>query len=112
LATILAFVGRNVTAAGARRLTVDAASHYLRVYFDVIGTTQSWSDLQAEMQRTASASWVRHVPRPRTDREATWAPAAATLDPAAILRNVGVPIVAVHGAEDVDVPAIVNSALR
>ncbi|MGF2075439.1 hypothetical protein, partial [Enterococcus casseliflavus] len=62
-------------------------------------------------QRTESASWSRYVPRPRTERDATWTPAPATLDPAAILRNVEVPILAVHGADDVDVPASVNSGL-
>jgi pimeloyl-ACP methyl ester carboxylesterase len=88
-----------------------AAAHYLRLYFDVIAGTRPWSELQAEMQRTASASWLRYVPRPRTERDVTWSPAPATLDPAAILRNVAIPILAVHGADDVDVPASVNSAL-
>ena len=63
------------------------------------------------MTRTASASWLRYVPRPRTEREATWAPAPATLDPAALLRDVRAPVLAVHGADDVDVPASVNSAI-
>ena len=107
----IARVRAVMSAAGSASADVDAASHYLRVYFDVVAGTQPWSELQAEMQRTASASWLRYVPRPRTEREATWTPAPATLDPAAILRNVEVPILAVHGADDVDVPASVNSAL-
>lgn len=49
--------------------------------------------------------------RGEPEREATWIPAPATLDPAAILRNVRAPVLAVHGADDVDVPASVNSPL-
>ena len=61
------------------------------------------------MQRTGGLV-LRYVPSPEPNvkRHGT---GAATLDPAAILRNVEVPILAVHGADDVDVPASVNSAL-
>ena len=107
----IARVRAVMSAAGSGNAAVDAASRYLRVYFDVVAGAQPWSALQAEMQRSAAASWLHYVPRPRTARDATWAPAPATLDPAVILRRVGAPILAVHGADDVDVPAPVNSTL-
>ena len=98
-------------AAGSPSDDVAAASNYLRVVLRCGCWTRPWSELQAEMTCTASAPWLRHVPRSRTEREATWTPAPATLDPAAILRDVRAPVLAVHGADDVDVPASVNSAL-
>jgi uncharacterized protein len=107
----IARVSAVMRAAGSSSADVAAASSYLRVYFDVVAGTRSWSELQAEMTRTASAPWLRYVPRPRTEREATWTPAPATLEPAAILRDVRAPILAVHGDDDVDVPASLNSTL-
>ena len=107
----IARVSAVMRAAGSPSADVAAASNYLQMYFDVVAGTRPWSELQAEMTSTASAPWLRYVPRPRTEREATWAPAPATLDPAAILRDVRAPVLAVHGADDVDVPASVNSAL-
>jgi uncharacterized protein len=107
----IARVSAVMRAAGSSSADVAAASNYLRVYFDVVAGTRPWSELQAEMTRTASAPWLRYVPRPKTEPDATWTPAPAGLDPAAILRDVRAPVLAVHGADDVDVPASVNSAL-
>jgi pimeloyl-ACP methyl ester carboxylesterase len=104
-------VAAVMRAAGSPQADVAAASSYLRLFFDVSAGTRPWSDLQAEMTRTANAPWVSYVPRPRTERETTWTPEPATLDPAAIFHDVRAPVLAVHGAEDVDVPAKVNSVL-
>ena len=107
----IARVSAVMRAAGSPSADVAAVSNYLQMYFDVVAGMRPWSELQAEMTSTASAPWLRYVPRPRTESEATWAPAPATLDPAAILRDVRAPVLAVHGADDVDVPASLNSTL-
>lgn len=40
-----------------------------------------------------------------------WSPAPATLDPAPMFSRIAVPVLTVHGARDVDVRAVANSAL-
>ena len=107
----IARVSAVMRAAGSSDADAAAASNYLQVYFDVVAGTRPWSDLQAEMTRTANARWVAYVPRPSNERAARWDPEPATLNPAAIFRGVRAPVLAVHGADDVDVPASVNSPL-
>jgi pimeloyl-ACP methyl ester carboxylesterase len=104
-------VSAVMRAAGSPDTEVTAATEYLQTFFPVVSGAMSWSDLEAAMVRTAGARWLSYVPRPRTQRELGWTPAPATLEPSQIFRTVTAPVLAVHGAEDVDVPARVNSPL-
>jgi uncharacterized protein len=90
---------------------IESAGQYLRTFFDVVAGREPWEKLQSAMVDTAGARWLRYVPRPRTERDVGWAPAPATLDPAPILSKLNVPVLALHGANDVDVRATVNSSL-
>ena len=95
----------------ASDLDIESAGQYLRTFFDVVAGREPWEKLQSAMVDTAGASWLGYVPRPRTERDVGWEPSPATLDPAPILSKLNVPILALHGAHDVDVRATVNSSL-
>ena len=89
---------------------IASAGQYLRTFFDVVAGREPWEKLQSAMVDTAGARWLRYVPRPRTERDVGWAPAPRH----SIQRRsveVNVPVLALHGANDVDVRATVNSSL-
>jgi uncharacterized protein len=104
-------VARVMQTNGFTQKDIDSARRYLRTFFDVVTGKQSWGTLQVAIPSVASEAWVSYVPRPQSEREAGWAPAPADLDPQPLLRRVRVPILTIHGAEDVDVPAKANSSL-
>ena len=97
--------------AGSPQPDIVAASNYLRLFFDVVSGTQPWDVLADAIARTGDAPWITYVPRPRTSEQAGWAPAPATLDPASVFKSVRVPVLTIHGLDDVDVPAEANAQL-
>jgi uncharacterized protein len=96
---------------GAASADVEAAGWYLRTFFDVVAGRQSWEALRTEMATTSGASWVRYVPRPQSKREVGWSPEPAELDPAPLLAQITVPVLALHGGNDLDIQAATNSML-
>jgi pimeloyl-ACP methyl ester carboxylesterase len=96
---------------GFSQKDIDSAQRYLRTFFDVVTGKQPWSTLQAAIPSVAAEAWATYVPRPQSEREVGWSPAPADLDPQPLLRKIRAPILTIHGAEDVDVPAKANSSL-
>jgi uncharacterized protein len=104
-------VGRIMRTNGFSQRDIDSAQRYLRTFFEVVVGRQSWGTLQATIPSAAVEAWASYVPHPQSERDVGWAPAPADLDPQPLLRKVAAPILTIHGAEDVDVPADANSAL-
>ena len=101
-------VAMVMKANGAGTRDVEGATRYMTLFFEVVNGRQSWEVLQSAMTTTASEGWIQYVPRPRTERELGWTPVLASFDPAPLLRKIAAPILALHGAEDVDVRATTN----
>jgi pimeloyl-ACP methyl ester carboxylesterase len=104
-------VAMVMEADGASGRDIESAGRYLRLFFDVVAGRERWEKLQTAMADMAGASWQKYVPRPQAEREVGWTPAPATLDPAPILSTLRAPVLALHGANDVDVRASLNSSL-
>jgi pimeloyl-ACP methyl ester carboxylesterase len=104
-------VAQVMKANGSPQADIDAAQKYLQTFFEVVSGLRPWDALQSAMASTASERWLQYTPRPRTLQEANWSPAPPMLDPAAIFQKVRVPVLAIHGTDDLDVPASLNSAL-
>jgi pimeloyl-ACP methyl ester carboxylesterase len=88
---------------------IESAQRYLQTFFGVVSGRQPWETLETALASTGSERWTSYVPRPRTSRDVSWTPAPATLDPASIFARVKVPVLTIHGADDLDVPADTNS---
>jgi pimeloyl-ACP methyl ester carboxylesterase len=88
---------------------VESGERFLHTFFDVVSGSEQWETLESAIANTASQRWVQYVPRPKTPDDVSWAPAPATLDPSAIFQKVRVPVLAIHGTDDLDVPAQINS---
>jgi len=96
---------------GSSAIDMERAYRYLEMFFQVVTGEQPWSVLQATVARYENATWAQYVPRPRSEAEATWTPEPVTLDPATIFQKVSAPVLAMHGAVDVDIHAAKNSSL-
>lgn len=104
-------VAMVMKASGATEDSIAGAGRYLRTFFEVVARRQLWEVLQSAMTDSAAESWIPYVPRPRTENELGWSPAFAAFDPAPILMKLTIPILAVHGSDDVDVRAASNSLM-
>ncbi|HET9216429.1 MAG TPA: alpha/beta fold hydrolase, partial [Terriglobia bacterium] len=104
-------VAQVMKANGSAQTDIDAAQRYLQTFFEVVSGLRPWDALQAAITSTASERWLQYTPRPRTPQEASWSPAPAMLDPASVFQKIQAPVLAIHGTDDLDVPASRNSAL-
>ena len=104
-------VAQVMKANGSPQADIDGAQKYLQTFFEAVSGLKPWDALQAAITSTASEEWLQYTPRPRTSQEANWSPAPAMLDPASVFQKVRAPVLAIHGADDLDVPASRNSAL-
>ena len=101
-------VANNLRFAGFTPRDVKEALAHQDLYFAVMRHQAPWAELEASTARVSTKPWARFVWKPRTETEVL-SDTLEYIDPAPVLSNLRVPILAMYGGHDIRVDGRANA---